>query len=274
MKKTTRIGTAKETLEIIKKGYYITKDDQQIEVRDEQNQAEKGTILYSPQTLTKLIEEQILTAPYLTQYEVINQTTLNAVRAVLARGETEVCALNFASAKNPGGGFLGGAQAQEESIARATGLYPCLIKAWDYYELHRATKTMLYTDTMIYSPKVPIFKDEEGENLPELYTVSIITSAAVNAGVILRQEKRSIPEIEPTMRRRIEKVLALAAHHRQKVLVLGAWGCGVFQNEPSLIAALFAEHLLGKYKNVFEKVVFAIKSDKATFLSPFESHFL
>jgi len=70
--------------------------------------------------------------------------------------------LNFASAKNPGGGFLGGGSAQEESLARSSGLFPCINQMQQMYETNRAYRSCLYTDHMIYSPRVPVFRDDEG----------------------------------------------------------------------------------------------------------------
>ncbi len=98
--------------------------------------------------------------------------------------------------------------------------------------------------------------------LNEVITCNFITSAAVNTGVIKRAEPDKLPNIERLMRKRVEKVFALAFSQQMEVLVLGAWGCGVFQNDPILIAELFKEQLVGKYKNAFKKVVFAIYSEK------------
>src|SRR5581483_1260737 len=126
-----------------------------------------------------------------TVFEVKNETTIAAIlRAPAALGEP--CALNFASAKNPGGGFLGGALAQEECIARASGLYPCLLQASEYYTFHRNLETCLYSDHMIYSPAVPVIKNEEGELLPAPVCITIVTSPAVNAGVVRRNEIENI----------------------------------------------------------------------------------
>jgi uncharacterized protein (TIGR02452 family) len=58
---------------------------------------------------------------------------------------------------------------------------------------------------------------------------------------------------------RSEYVLALAASQGYKHLVLGAWGCGVFRNDPDVVAGAFASHLRhGDWAGRFERVVFSV----------------
>src|SRR5204863_6786191 len=129
-----------------------------------------------------------------------------------------------------------------------------------------------YTNYAIYSPAVPVFKDDEGELLDEPYLCAFVTSPAVNAGAIRDQERRLVRD---EMRERIEKVLALMAGHGHDAAVLGAWGCGVFKNDPELIAELFAKALRGQFAGAFAKVVFAVldSSDERYFIGPFAARF-
>ena len=120
---------------------------------------------------------------------------------------------------------------------------------------------------------MPIIKDEAGEPLDAPTLASMITAPAVNTGVVLRQEPANIEWIEPVLKRRMEMVLALCLKHNHKTLVLGAWGCGVFQNDPAVVAGMFKELLLGKYKNQFERVVFAIYARNDRFILPFQAEF-
>src|SRR5690348_13855049 len=92
---------------------------------------------------------------------------------------------------------------------------------------------------MIYSPRVPVFRDDDDRLIEEPWSVAMITAPAVNAGVVRANEPGSVPRIAETMNRRIASVLGLAAHHGHDALVLGAWGCGVFANDPWEIAELF-----------------------------------
>lgn len=143
-----------------------------------------------------------------------------------------------------------------------------------YYSVNRKLKTCLYSDHIIYAPEVPIIKNEAGELLDKAVSASIITAPAVNAGAVLRNESlENIEQIEVRMKQRMDMVLAICSHLNYQNLVLGAWGCGVFQNAPSVIARMFKELLLGKYKNQFKKIVFAIYAKDERFIKPFRNEF-
>ena len=145
--------------------------------------------------------------------------------------------LNFASAKNAGGGFLNGAKAQEEDLCRSSGLYLCQLEQPDYYAANRAEKSMLYTDHIIYSPRVPCFRVSGDGLLNACFYPSVITAPAPNAGVFLQREPHGAAALAAALQRRADYVLAVAKHQAQKNLVLGAWGCGVFRNPPALSAS-------------------------------------
>jgi uncharacterized protein (TIGR02452 family) len=274
MQQSRRIEIAKSTLELIQQGFYTNTKGDQVNIQGLQQKAEDNTQLFSPDELSELLNTIGRPNQFNTQFEVNNETTLDAGRRLLAAGASDVLCLNFASAKNPGGGFLGGALAQEECIARASGLYPCLLKAEKYYSYHRKQHTCLYSDHMIYSPGVPVLKDEEGNALDKPACMAIITSPAVNAGVIKRQETSNIDQIVPVMKVRIEKLLALCVHKQHHNIVLGAWGCGVFQNDPENIAELFREALTGRFANQFKEIVFAVKTNKEEMIEPFRKRFI
>jgi uncharacterized protein (TIGR02452 family) len=273
MKQSRRIEIAKDTLEILEKGFYNNSQGEKVDITGIQKNAVDNTQLFKPEALEALLSNTKKENSFQTQYEVTNETTCDAARRLVRDGSQDVMCLNFASAKNPGGGFLGGALAQEECIARASGLYPSLLTAMEYYTYHRKLNTGLYSDTMIYSPAVPIIKDEDGQALDEPVCVTIITSPAVNAGVIMRDEDGKTDKIISVMRVRIEKLLALCQNKKHTTLVLGAWGCGVFRNNPEDIAQLFQEALTGKFANQFQRVVFAVKTDKESIIEPFRKRF-
>lgn len=283
-KKTTLAEMAKTTLEVIDKGLYINDLGQEIFLKTQIDWAIKNTILYKPEdydNVFKFRAQDVENQHFITQFEVRNESTLAACQRLLKEdGFEKVIALNFASAKNPGGGFLGGAKAQEESLARVSALYPTLLTQAAYYETHRAMNTCLYTDHIIYSPQVPVFRAENGDFLNQPYLVSFITSPAVNQNGMKakREPQENFAKIPAIMRARIEKILSIALIHQYPVLVLGAWGCGVFQNSTKDVAQYFAEFLLQNpiFVNRFQKVIFAIldHSEEKRFIQPFENIFI
>jgi uncharacterized protein (TIGR02452 family) len=211
--------------------------------------------------------------PHQTMISVRNESTLAAVRRLADEGKAPV-ALNFASAKHPGGGWLSGARAQEETLARASGLVAC-IEGNPLYARNAALGDALYLDDAIYAPDVPVFRDDEGRLLPEPYLCTLITMPAANAGVVLERDRSRRGEVRETMARRINRVLSIAALQAYTALVLGAWGCGVFRNDPAEVAGLFATALAEPFHGAFAEVVFAVldSSPERRFIGPFERAF-
>jgi len=167
MNQGKRKAIAEDTLEILEKGFYNNSQGEKVDITLIQKNAVNNTQLFRPEELEELMNSTKGENNFQTKYEVTNETTLDAARRLIGEGVQDVMCLNFASAKNPGGGFLGGALAQEECIARATGLYPCLLTAMEYYTFNRKGRTGMYSDHMIYSSAVPIIKDENGRELEE-----------------------------------------------------------------------------------------------------------
>ena len=257
MGRSQRKHIAEETLRIIREGRYKTVDDAVVHVLPQIEFATDNTRLLRP---GDFLEMSLPCAKATrTTIEVVNETTFAGARALLDSGADEVCSLNFASAKNPGGGFLGGSQAQEEALCRASSLYDCLLTAQAYYDFHRSGGTTLYSDHMIYSPRVPVFRDDCDRLVSNPWCTSVVTSPAVNAGALKKSHPELANQIVPAMENRIEKVLRLAAFEGHRHIVLGAWGCGVFRNDPGEIAQLFRNVLRSPaYRNRFERIRFSV----------------
>jgi uncharacterized protein (TIGR02452 family) len=134
---------------------------------------------------------------------------------------------------------------------------------------------LLYTDHLIVSPRVPVFRDDADQLLEEPWEVTILTSPAPDAGAVAANQPQAVGRIEPTFRSRIEQVLLAAVAFDQTVVVLGAWGCGVFRNDPATVARLFADFLLpgGSFARAFEQVTFAILDRDGRTIQPFEERF-
>lgn len=157
------------------------------------------------------------------------------------------------------------ARAQEESLARSSGLFATL-DGHPMYDHHRAQRDPIYTDWMLVSPAVPFFRTDEGALLERIWAAAVLTAPAVNAKVVLGRDPSRAAEVGTIMARRIDRVLAIAAAEGYRTLVLGAWGCGAFGNDPSVIAPLFGAALHGPFAGVFERVVFAVL--EAAFSTP------
>ena len=211
-----------------------------------------------------------VTGPHTTVYEVTNETTLSAHRRHLSKGH-KVVSLNFAAATHPGGGFLTGARAQEEYLCRSSALY-LAIKDSPMYAYHRREGHNRYSDSMIYSPDVPVFRDDDHSLLPAAYRASFITSAAPLSKHLHPEELVHIPDI---LRHRIRKIMTVAQVHGHDSLVLGAWGCGAFGNDGHLVAQLFHQALENDFNGAFKEVTFAIvdTSPEKKFIVPFAKRF-
>ncbi|MEY3444889.1 MAG: hypothetical protein RLZZ519_3170 [Bacteroidota bacterium] len=268
MSRTERAKIAEQTVEILKRKTYSTAAGRKISIEKSLDACLNGTKVFHPDAWPNLmseVQQKIYRRPQgkPVTISVFAETTFRTCqRWVVDQNLENVACLNFASAKNPGGGFLGGSQAQEEALSRASGLYASLLRKPEYYEFNRKTGTCLYSDYMIWSPQVPIFRNDFDELLDVPYCASIITAPAVNAGCIRQNEPKKASEIKRVMVARAEKVLALAVAQDVENLVLGAWGCGVFANDPKEVAEIFAGLLRagGPYARAFTNVAFSIPS--------------
>ncbi|KAJ7747746.1 hypothetical protein B0H16DRAFT_1663567 [Mycena metata] len=210
-------------------------------------------------------------------------STLEGVRLLLPRAR-KIGVLNFASANRPGGGFLGGARAQEESIARSSNLYSSLMTPTGqcFYTHHKRganKKNKYYSHSMIYTRGVQLIRSDDGAWIRPA-RVDMLTSAAVNSGAVKNRELGRDPQdveqrIESVMRERMGRILYLFEQQRAQDLVLGSFGTGVFRNKVPMVAKLWVELLVGpdaRFRDSFETVAFAIIDQKtsAVFKEVFE----
>ncbi len=202
-----------------------------------------------------------------TRIQIANETTLMAAHRLVESGLRPL-ALNFANGIRPGGEFLSGARAQEEVLCRSSALYSTLVDD-PMYEAHRQRPQADSSDWAIYSPEVPVFRLDNGTALSQPWLLNILTCAAPYEPSIGKQESAKL------LRQRIYRVLAIARAYGYSTLVLGAWGCGAFGNDPQQTAVDFKQALENDFKGVFSDIVFAITdwSPERKFLSPFDQVF-
>lgn len=249
-----RIAIANETINILQNGFYEY-NGKKIDISNLHKNSVENSVLITPKQLSNLsIPVQKVSNTYIT---VENISTVKAILDYYYNDIRNIGVLNFASAKNPGGGFLNGANAQEESLAASGGLYYTLTAHPQYYEENRMFKSMIYTSYSIYSPDVVFFRDEKFNLLETPITASVLTMPAVNLGqVILKGEDVNLAKSK--MKERMYDILKIFAKKDNKNLVLGAYGCGVFRNSPNDVAAWWKQLLDGDFKNVFESIKFAV----------------
>lgn len=280
---------AKKTLEITKYGpnmgkYTIRHRNGSIEyvnIRHQISNAFKHTETFDPNfKITKLTKQP---RPTMCKIEVLPSSTYGAAKNLVKQDHLRTCVLNYASATKPGGGFLNGRQAQEESLARQSALY-VTIKNSQMYKANSKSTDDLYNDYMIYSSRVPVFRSSYRERLlsgREVFEVSVITSAAPNLqninkdnGPIMKAFKLWWKGYKGKVTDRCRKILCLAIEKGNEAIVLGAYGCGVFENSPDKISKIFKKLLidegLGKY---FVKVVFAILDRNSDNFKAFDKTF-
>ena len=183
--------------------------------------------------------------------------------------DQNVCVLNFASATNPGGGVTRGSSAQEECLCRCSTLYNCLNTRamWDgFYTPHRRSGNPLHNDDIIFTPNVQVLKDDDYRPLLDPFGIDVITCAAPN----LRERPAnafnpcdgvsvaiSPDELRHLHERRAQRILTIAAQYQAEVLILGAFGCGAFRNDPMVVAQAY-KNILPQFTHHFKTIEFAV----------------
>ena len=251
-------------VDAIHRGYYLNDSGLRVDWRDAVEHARAMTVSIPPDTILPTSTNVAFAD---TVVQVSNETTLSAARRMADKGLKPV-ALNFANGIQPGGGFLGGARAQEEALCRSSALYATLIDD-PMYESHARRPEPDSTDWAILSPDVPVFRSDDGTALDTFWRLDFITCAAPVATRIGKQKSAEL------LRARIHRVLGIASAYRYHTLVLGAWGCGAFGNDPMQTARDFRDALETEFAGSFNEIAFAITdwSSDRRYLGPFRDTF-
>lgn len=249
---------ALENKEIYIDGFYTNNNGLRIDIKKDTQYSIDNTKYYRDIEIAKEVKN---TKKFLVEENIIHCGTIDCI--IKLREENikgNIIALNFASATTPGGGYLNGSTAQEESLCRASMLYPCLTKDRTMYKENKLNYTPLYSDKMKYSPNVPIIRDDNGSLMDSYVLGSFITSPAVNrkgAKKVLINDSK----INDVMNLRIRKIISLALEHKPSVIVLGAFGCGVFGNKKEVVYDLFEKAINDLVPLNEVKVVFAVRDN-------------
>ena len=243
---------AADVLAVVDAGRYEV-DGRHVNFDAVQNAAVDGTRLYRPAD-----DEAVASAPGRDTTVSVVEGTTQVVAHDLAADAEHLAVLNFASARNVGGGFLNGAKAQEEDLCRCSGLFRCLEPQTEYYQANRSQSSLLYTDHAIFSPRVPFFKTRgTGDYLPNIFEASVITAPAPNTGPYLKRHPGGHDALRATFARRWRNVLRIARAESVDVLVLGAWGCGAFGGDP-VMSSQTAREAIDTDGGGIDRIVFAI----------------
>ena len=258
MKKNELSEIAKQTIHCFQQGYYMYGEKQISIAKQHAHSLASCTCITEDESDHYIYEKQQ------THAGKIVVENIDIIQAI-TRSDKTYGVLNFASAYHPGGGFLNGALAQEESLCFGSNLYLTQIRFQKaFYEYHQSIKSKCYSDRMIYSKDVVYIRDERYACLPEPKLADIITSPAVNLGVAL-----SRGEDEETcyriMKTRMRKILMLFHEKGNTHIILGAFGCGVFRNDPKRIAQIWKELLIDEdMKSGFHEILFAVYDKSKT----------
>jgi uncharacterized protein (TIGR02452 family) len=251
-------------VEAVREGYYLTEAGARVVIREAVQAAVAARVSLPPEAALPARRNPPFPE---TVVSVANETTLGASRRLVEQGLRPV-ALNFANGVSPGGGFLKGALAQEEVLCRSSALFATL-DGDPMYEAHQRRADRESSDWAILSPRVPVFRMDDGTALAEPWLLSILTCAAPVATAVGQ------PRAGDLLAVRIGRVLEIAAAFGYESLVLGAWGCGAFGNDTARTACDFRAALEDRFLGVFSRVGFAITdwSPERRFLGPFRDAF-
>lgn len=223
-----------------------------------------------------IAEAEVIPTPELNIYKKANVVVSKkrTYEAAKAYKGNHVAVHNFASATNPGGGVVNGAGAQEECLCRCSNLYFCLNTPdmWGmFYTPHRAAHDPIHNDDIIYTPDIVVFKTDTDR--PELmerddwYIVDVITCAApnlreppsnrYNSGDGTRAVTLSDRELQVIHEKRLRRILDSAVINHADTVILGAFGCGAFCNEPQVVATA-AANVVRNYMYAFKNIEFAV----------------
>ena len=160
-----------------------------------------------------------------------------------------VVVLNMASPMRPGGGFLDGANSQEEFLCARTSLYPSL---WDsFYRLPDVGG--------VYTPDCLVFRDSTPE-ANDLAKRDRYFLDVVSAGMFRFPDSRGRGEDRDSsctcgvsycdndrglVTRKMKAVMRIAESKGAEKLVLGAWGCGAYGNPDKEVAKIWRKVLAG-----------------------------
>ena len=181
-------------------------------------------------------------------FKLLNTDSVSAI--MMQDGSKRTGVLNFASFKEPGGKFLEGSSAQEESLCHKSFLYNVLKEFQDsYYDINKKyLNRALYLDKALYTPNIEFTQNDNTK------FVDVITCAAPNWTVANKYCNVTPLENYRALSSRIKFIKNIAYDNNLDVIILGAYGCGVFGQDPETVAKLIHQH----FKSSIPEVILAV----------------
>ncbi len=187
--------------------------------------------------------------------DVYNTDVVTCAYAAYRRCEAndKICILDFASYTHPGGGFERGAMAQEESLCGSSALFPVLYNFRKIYDDRRNKDPKnkyanAYQDDFFYTVGMPFWL---GSKRQECF-IDVMVMAAPNRSALPKDADSEV--VDHMLRNRMKKIFLYPAMQGCSILILGAFGCGVFKNDPAMVAKEW-HHLTEKYDGLYSKVI-------------------
>ena len=258
-----RIKVWEDTLAVVRQGKYVVDG---VEVNPEFNPDIASESRFYRSVLPPISASERYEMPI-----VVHKGDCLAFARQLREADTtdDLCVLNLASYSNPGGAVAMGAGAQEEYLFRCTDYYRSLFQYASrfnprHYGIPQAKERYPLDPNFggCYSHGVTVFRDTEANGyayLAKPWKVNFVAAAVSRLPYRMPQ----IPQ--PTVQlviNTIRTILRISYVNGQRRLVLGALGCGAFNNPPEHMARLFKQVLNEpEFKGAFKQVYFAIFDD-------------
>ena len=266
------VDILKDTLNILKQGFYVYKG-KKISLKLTLSQMREISV-YLPKEVQEIQQSKDFEHVHvigrvgvgcknMDSFSLAQKRTKDA-EVLLSEGSRPVLVLNLANPVNPGGGVYNGAKAQEEDLCRRSSLLLSLEcrEAAAYYQYNNSLHSYMGSDAIMITPQVEIIKDEKGDLLPESVVVAVMTCAAPM--LLEGMENLTEQQYQDLLYNRITGMLKVAAYEGYEILVLGAFGCGVFGNDAKIVSDLFYKALKEfdydgmKAKDFFRRIDFAV----------------
>lgn len=160
-------------------------------------------------------------------------TTEAIIKCRLIADTVKICALNFANFLTPGGGYLTGCHAQEETICGDSTLYNILNRNSNWYDVNAdSVNGGLFANRAMYIPRVMFTNSMFAK-------CDILTVAAPDVNMCKTNYREA--QVHDTLVKRIKFIKDILEIEGVSIAILGAFGCGAFRNDSYEVASIFKD---------------------------------